>query len=333
MDLCCKCDIGHTLYTVQANANSLTCRKRRVKCDEGKPRCATCVKSERKCTYAPDTTVDTVVARSDSVNASTPPSRGEGSASTVSPAISKKSFPGNLDSKLYQSPDQSFESPLTNVPSVPSPNSAPLEWYDLLAEDAINNIDKYNLNLDLETTSLSRRQSPDSNKTDEESQVQSLQAEQQHTPSLCEQWNSRDNIPLNDEELILLQHYVEVLGPMMDVCDSSKQFTTTVPRLAVHNVGLLKSLLAVSARHKAIGEPVHHPNLPVTVSDTTKSSESLLQVATQYYYETLQYLSQNLLYSSYSQSREIIATALLISTYVSSIYSILGDICKLTMRD
>ncbi|EXM15473.1 hypothetical protein V3481_017560 [Fusarium oxysporum f. sp. vasinfectum] len=38
-------------------------------------------------------------------------------------------------------------------------------------------------------------------------------------------------------------------------------------------------------------------------------------MATQYYYETLQYLSQTLLYPSYAESHEILATAIMISTY------------------
>lgn len=38
-------------------------------------------------------------------------------------------------------------------------------------------------------------------------------------------------------------------------------------------------------------------------------------MATQYYYETLQYLSQNLSYPSYSNSLELVSTAILISTY------------------
>ncbi len=37
--------------------------------------------------------------------------------------------------------------------------------------------------------------------------------------------------------------------------------------------------------------------------------------AAQYYYETLQYLSQTLLYPSYADSHEILATSIMISTY------------------
>ncbi|OAL44700.1 hypothetical protein IQ07DRAFT_521377, partial [Pyrenochaeta sp. DS3sAY3a] len=219
------------------------------------------------------------------------------------------------------SPELLFDSPSTNLASVPSPNSAPLEWYDLLAEDAINNIDKYNLNLELDRTVLSRRQSP-APESKIDPQLQSPREEEHVDSSLDEQWNSPENIPIGDDELILLRHYINVVGPILDLCDPSRQFTTTVPGLAVHNVGLLKSLLAVAARHMALtGEPQLHklsinPQTPgSTISDSNNSTVPLLNISTQYYYETLHYLSQNLLYPSYSKSREIIATALLISTY------------------
>jgi hypothetical protein len=64
----------------------------------------------------------------------------------------------------------------------------------------------------------------------------------------------------------------------------------------------------VAARHLAA---LNQPSLP----QPTNIVNPLLNVATQYYYETLHYLSQNLNQGSYSKSREIIATALLISTY------------------
>jgi hypothetical protein len=241
----------------------------------------------------------------------------------VSPALTKRSFNSDLDPQLFtNSPELMFDSPLTNVQSMPSPNSAPLEWYDLLAEDAINNIDKYNLNLDLDRATLSRRQSPVP-----EAEITGLHI---HTPSEkresfappCEQWNSPENIPLNASELLLFRHFVGVIGPILDLCDPSKQFSTTVPRLAVHNLGVLKSLLAVAARHQALVVEPHQYQANLfaqTPSSNTSETNTLanpyLQVATHYYYECLHYLSQNLLYPSYSKSREIIATALLISTY------------------
>lgn len=239
----------------------------------------------------------------------------------VSPVPTRRSFAGEGDSQLF-SPELMFDSPLTNVNSVPSPNSAPLEWYDLLAEDAINNIDKYNLNLDLDRATLSRRQSPVPEVQLVDLQIQSPNSTQETVPSSDELWNSFKIIPLADQDLRLFQHYVNIVGPILDVCDPSKQFSTTVPRLAVHNAGVLKSLLAVAARHQALltGSHAHQANRfaadpTAQVDDANSLANPLLQIATQYYYECLHYLSQNLLYPAYSKSREIIATALLISTY------------------
>lgn len=215
---------------------------------------------------------------------------------------------------------------------MPSPNSAPYEWYDLLAEDAIQNVAKYNLNLDVDKPRFSQRQSPERDEREEPAldpqlrspdqdsdrqlqsplnQVSSPDQSQRPPPTLQDQWNSIENIPLTEDELVLFQHYVAVVGPILDICDPTRQFSTAVPRLAVHNLGLLKSLLAVAARHLAA---LNQPSFPQPTSDSNLVNP-LINVATQYYYETLHYLSQNLNQGSYSKSREIIATALLISTY------------------
>ncbi|KAH7074254.1 hypothetical protein FB567DRAFT_192498 [Paraphoma chrysanthemicola] len=311
---------------LRTTTGCLTCRKRRVKCDETRPRCVTCAKSDRECLYAsssdsksPKPDGSDTASKSGSVAAT----EATPTPSVVSPAATRKSFASDLDPQLFtNSPELMFDSPLTNVNSVPSPNSAPLEWYDLLAEDAINNIDKYNLNLDLDRATLSRRQSPAPEAATVDPQIQSLELNEPLAPQEYEQWNSPDIIPLTDDELHLLHHYVSVIGPILDLCDPSKQFTTTVPRLAVHNAGVLKSLLAVSARHQALlVEPQQSPQNMFAqtpgggTADNASMTNPLLQIATQYYYECLHYLSQNLLYPAYSKSQEIIATALLISTY------------------
>ncbi|KAF2849537.1 hypothetical protein T440DRAFT_399071 [Plenodomus tracheiphilus IPT5] len=305
---------------LRTTTGCLTCRKRRVKCDEGKPTCATCGKSERECVYATDSALDPTAQKSGSIDPSTPSVQEDDPGASQSPALSRRVLvAGDIDPRLCtNSPRPSFKSPERNAPWFPSPTSAPLEWYDLLAEDAINNMDKYNLDLELERTTLSSRHSPNLEALYDEAQPQALPQERESSPVLLEQWNSSDNIPMTSDELMLLHHYTNMIGPMIDLCDPSKQFTTAVPRLAVRNVGLLKSLLAVSARHMALGEPRVHvmqSSMPYPASDSNIAVNPMHQVATHYYYETLQYLSQNLLYPSYSQSKEIISTALLISTY------------------
>ncbi|KAF3042689.1 hypothetical protein E8E12_007553 [Didymella heteroderae] len=216
-----------------------------------------------------------------------------------------------------------------NIASMPSPNSAPYEWYDLLAEDAIQNVAKYNLNLEVEKPRLSQRESPERDDPTLDPQLRSPDPDNDAhlgsphpsitspaeslrlPPILQDQWNSVEVIPLSDDELVLFQHYVGVVGPILDLCDPTRQFTTSVPRLAVHNLGLLKSLLAVAARHMAA---LNQPSYLQSGSEP-RILNPLLNVATQYYYETLHYLSQNLNQGSYPRSREIISTALLISTY------------------
>jgi len=322
--LCLRDGTLHGLFRLCEDANeyryySLTCRKRRVKCDEGKPTCATCIKSGRECIYATDATaLPGTDRRRPSLHASLTPS-----AQDDEPRMghSPNSISNGTRKLFIESPERPFDSPPTNAPSIPSPNSAPLEWYDLLAEDAINNIDRYNSNLEMDRDTLARRQSRGSETAYRESRIQSPQQGPGPMPLVCEQWNSPNNILMTSDELVLFQHYIEVIAPMIDVCDPSRQFTTTVPGLAVHNVGLLKSILAVAARHLALKESqMQHTESSVQIAVHGAGNQHInisspLRAATQYYYETLHYLSRNLLYPSYSKSREIIATALLISTY------------------
>jgi hypothetical protein len=310
----------------ETDQDSLTCRKRRVKCDELRPRCVTCTKSDRECVYAPageaTSPLANNVADTASKSASSATAESPAVASAVSPATTKRSFAGDLDPQLFtNSPELMFDSPFTTLQGMPSPNSAPMEWYDLLAEDAINNIDKYNLNLDLDRATLSRRQSPVPEADVTGLHIQSPDPRRENPQPTHEQWNSPNNIPMNDVEFHHFSHFISVIGPILDLCDPTKQFSTTVPKLAVHNAGVLKALLAVAARHQAllIEPQQHQPNMfaqtPGSNPETNINPNPHLQVATQYYYECLHYLSQNLLYPSYSKSQEIIATALLISTY------------------
>lgn len=304
----------------------MTCRKRRVKCDESKPRCGPCAKSDRECIYGPSnsstantTITDSVAQRRLTTEATTP-------AAVKSPVTTtRRSIVGEIDPQLFSnSPELCFDlSPLTIANSLPSPNSAPFEWYDLLAEDAVNNIQKHNLGFD--STCLSRRQSPAPESPRIDPQLRSpIHQPVIESPS-TEPWHSHETIPLSSNELSLFRHFVTVVGPILDLFDPQRHFSNQVPRLAVHNVGLLKSLLAVAARHIALNSdtqilPSTHsiqtPGSGISIANDTHGVViSHSQIATQYYYETLHYLSQNLLYPSYTKSGEIIATAVLISTY------------------
>lgn len=85
--------------------------------------------------------------------------------------------------------------------------------------------------------------------------------------------------------------------------------------MALHNVGLMRALLALSARHLSLGG---------TSKDTSIEKDGIpsdlehiinRKLAVEYYTESLHYLNQAMQYSSYTQSLDLIATAILISTY------------------
>lgn len=209
---------------------------------------------------------------------------------------------------------------------------SPFEWYDLLARDAISNTQKLNdlFNADptwtFDEASLSRRQSPipETDLLEEESveqqqpgpDVTALQnTTLNESASVTKSWNTAYNIELSSKDLVLMRHYVQVVGPILDLFDPSKHFTNIVPHLSMRNIGLQKSILAVAARHMSLGTT---EGATFSMDDTPSYTNLDIQprhLATQYYYETLQYLSQTLLHPMYADSPEILATAMMISTY------------------
>lgn len=205
-------------------------------------------------------------------------------------------------------------------------NITPFDWYDLLAQDAISNIQRQNnLNGEFQWSfderSLSRKQSPvpealDDQHGDTHGQNE-LPSQRQQLTSATHPWNTADNIELTAQDMEFFDHYVRVIGPILDLFDQERHFTNVVPHLAIRNIGLLKSLLAVAARHKSLSYASQSSETLSSPAITTSSPTGprSAHLATQYYYETLQYLSQTLLYPQYAYSLEILATAIMITQY------------------
>jgi hypothetical protein len=135
-----------------------------------------------------------------------------------------------------------------------------------------------------------------------------------------EPWNTEHRIELKEEDLVFFEHYINVVAPILDLFDPLNHFACMVPHLALRNTGLLKSILAVGARHLTLGQATdpmeampHVP--PGTPASVHSLSPNAAKFAEQYYFETLQYLSQNLLYETYTGSREILVTGTMISLY------------------
>jgi hypothetical protein len=148
------------------------------------------------------------------------------------------------------------------------------------------------------------------------------EAEAQTTPPVVHKpWNTEHSIELQPEDVVYFEHFIHVVAPILDLFDPTQQFASVVPHLALRNVGLLKSILAVGACHMALlqsqspGTEGISPAPPSTPASNSSAPPNTSRIAEQYYYETLQYLSQNLLYQAYTTSHEILATAIMISTY------------------
>lgn len=209
---------------------------------------------------------------------------------------------------------------LLQLPSS-SPGTATLEWFDLLAQDAIRNIQKHNHSTsgwrwNFDERALSRKQSPISGAPGHATPMLASVQMSEIGNRDGEPWNTAHSIVLCEKELIYFQYYVNIVGPVLDLFDPIKHFTIMVPHLALHNVGLLKSLLAVAARHMTL----HGIELPLDANPNVQTPGSSLggldtHEATQYYYETLTYLSHTMAYPSYTKSLEILATAIMIGAY------------------
>ncbi|KAH7205158.1 Transketolase, thiamine diphosphate binding domain-containing protein [Fusarium redolens] len=379
---------GKATVVIEAYAANGWERRRRVKCDEGKPRCVQCSKSDRDCRYAQQLSVlvqadqdiseaaklrqDAVPEASCSGNSSTgglsvPQETGDAENNQLS-IEGTVSYQDNFqvlvepsvtfqlhDSINISQDDQSETSNDGRLPNVDfdfaaSPlarsqvsllNISPFEWYDLLAQDAISQIQRLNdasngePRWNFDESTLSRRQSPAPRSIDTDSHAQDrhgngLGVSSVDHDSANKPWNTTESIELSPADLGFFRYYTEIVGPILDLFDQARHFTNVVPHLALRNSGLLKAILAVAAKHMSLGVKVRQPQSHGGNSSESNSlspeattgggqppeqSQIPAHMATQYYYETLQYLSQTLLYPSYAESHEILATAIMISTY------------------
>ncbi|KAG9376566.1 Zn2Cys6 transcription factor [Pyrenophora tritici-repentis] len=333
-----------TASDISSAKESLTCRKRRVKCDEGTPTCKNCERVDRECVYAEKHSVTRRPRALSTRKADEAPNATEALPST-SDAEPAASVPADRINPEPVDPIQSWIPFPTAQPELTdhvipedgfflddslftfgdslTPNFGPVEWYDLLAEDAINNMQGQtpNTRWNFDVASLSRRQSPRPSVALQVGDNLFSDVNAQAITIPTQPWNTETRIELKGEEVIYYQHYVNVVAPVLDLFDPERHFANVVPHLALRNVGLLKSILAVGACHMALyqdqrtgSEAASQPQ-PGTPASTMSAPPTARRMAEQFYYETLHYLSQNLMYQSYTVSREILTTGIMISTY------------------
>ncbi|PVH79520.1 hypothetical protein DL98DRAFT_560777 [Cadophora sp. DSE1049] len=214
-----------------------------------------------------------------------------------------------------------------SVSSQPTFNVAISKWFDMLVgdsvfEDGIPDIDAgmeegYSMGTPREqnrATSFSYMGSFQGSPP-EGSSVQGASPCSSSSPQLLERnfplnslaeklrWQAPAPIELSLYELFIFRNFVQRISLWIDLFDPTQSFSTFVPHLALRNIGLMKAILALSARHISLN--------PGIAAEQPKDRNDALQ----YYNETLHYLSKAMQYESYKTSLELLATALIVSTY------------------
>ncbi|KAI5927254.1 fungal-specific transcription factor domain-containing protein [Camillea tinctor] len=355
----------------------LTCRKRHVKCDEVKPVCGGCNRTNNVCHYDNKKSKTRVTQSStrDRVENATPLQaeaevsedigstfdqlNNEVSALMTEPQAQNLSQENQhtvttisnttpcphrdnysmLDPEVNTPTDNNilnrvadfhFTHAIANLnnrgaPSTTSSNhnveNATARWVGLLFQDAVmQNEGLWNMNFEAEGFNIfgnSVAHSPvDSPELNEQCDLDRA-ANSPENPYLSERhpvlgqdqilekrsWISESPIAILTHEHIAFETFVKHISEWMDLFDPNKSFAIHVPHLAVHNVGLMNAILALSVRY-------------MSLNPSMKSMHKFApNDALQYYYKTLHYIQQAMQYDTYKTSLELVATSLIISTY------------------
>ncbi|KAF4619046.1 hypothetical protein G7Y89_g14800 [Cudoniella acicularis] len=206
----------------------------------------------------------------------------------------------------------------------PTFNVAIAKWFDMLVGDAAfdNGMPGFDLNIE-NLNSLENPLDQDGNRLPSLRRTSNFDLNGQQclspassSPQLLERnpptldvatekqkWQASDTIELLAHENFIFKNFVQRISLWIDLFDPTQSFSTFVPHLAMRNTGLMKAILALSTRHLSqnpciAGEQSHDRN-----------------DALQYYNETLHYISKAMQYDTYKTGLELLATALIVSTY------------------
>ncbi|KAF5004756.1 hypothetical protein FDECE_8746 [Fusarium decemcellulare] len=120
-------------------------------------------------------------------------------------------------------------------------------------------------------------------------------------------WQASEPISLLPQEHLLLRHFTENISRWMDLFEPQRPFGTLVPHLALHNIGLMNAILALSARHLSVAN-YDAPSYATSYRPDTNDTIG-------YYWKTLHYSQKAMEYDTYQTSLELLASAIIISSY------------------
>ncbi|OBT68990.1 hypothetical protein VE03_01385 [Pseudogymnoascus sp. 23342-1-I1] len=338
---------------LRKSTGCITCKRRHLKCDEATPDCGPCSKSRQACLYATSAQLQgSLQIGADSEDVQSPPvsqwhSRyadpdreqaasgllrltAEASAASSSLPIEAISPPTETETPYsHPSVQEQFEAD-TQLALTP-PDAAFSRWFNLLASDltsekaggtrlwtsltgvpeisapetsAVDTIDSLHLPVSSHETSDSRLVHDVSLLASPAANVSASfpPTAPYAKPLQQDAWQGSEPPKLSDKEHDLFENFVLKLSDWIDLYDPKRNFSNLVPHLAMHDAGLMNAILALSARQ-----------LSININATEEQQDR--NIGLQYYYETLHYVQQAMHYDSYTVSPELLATALIISTY------------------
>ncbi|KAL2401083.1 hypothetical protein ABEF95_010139 [Exophiala dermatitidis] len=360
---------------LRTRTGCMTCRKRHLKCNEEKPICGPCARSNHTCVYADPTPIQ---SSSKSTSNSAPSSveqqdRNRSRTASIdrqdTPRLLERissgsvqdnhshansGFPGWDDQNSISQHDspRSGAGPVSTAgdvsPSathlrslmqpcvssqtayaVSSPEAGPMaeaaieKWFGLLAGDAdfedepsflgsLGRLHGQNGKQVLPNYEMSSGVRPFNGSLNssmsglrlETARTASHQIPYSHpVPPDSHLWQSTAALTLKPHEIAIFNHFVTRVSLWIDLFDPIRHFSTYVPHLAMHNVGLMNAILALSVRHMSL-------NAANEAGAVHNRNDSL-----PYYYETLHYVQKAMHYDSYNTSAELLATCLIISAY------------------
>lgn len=316
-----------------------------MKCDEARPQCGPCRIGQRPCAYGArndGTTVDAHAARPQQNIAVENQNTNTQSADAV-PSTAVVSD----DIRTASGAEDPISGRANNITSIPPDTNHALgySWFELLAADVAGADHTFTLSPPGHLTSDPGCSGPDNDRSPlnplliprNPQERQSFEAaafgdvptgpSNSPTPDGDAATALRTNgdyrgVPgktqLNAREKFLLSRFISDVSPWLDFFDPLRHFGNLVPHLALSNVALMNALLAVAGRYislRADAIPAELVASPPDIAGEGGIEDKYRGIAVEYYYETLRYLHRVMPYEAYTGSQELVATALLISTY------------------
>ncbi|KAF1973597.1 hypothetical protein BU23DRAFT_133553 [Bimuria novae-zelandiae CBS 107.79] len=210
----------------RSKSGCLTCRKRRVKCDEEKPVCGNCGKKNRDCQWETQETT---------FRGYRPPGPGRGSSSGT---VHTEPEEMNIDPKDDQEDGDVALTPIRRRNNLKSSITAG------------RNVDATMQSSGRATAGLQDPSPSAFLPIAESSSINNLAGGRVAVPAtFSTAVPSKEPVPLIRRDAMLVHHYSEHLGRWLDGTDAARQFTLTLPEQVKHCSILLHAVLCFAARH------------------------------------------------------------------------------------